>query len=61
MLGGLGHDRGLLCHDKDFSALFCDKVWGWVRLGSQEGSPYVATKFSQGWDIPVTTKNFMSL
>ena len=23
----------------------CDKVWAWVRLGSQQGSPCVATGF----------------
>ena len=51
MLGGLGCDRGLLCHDRDFSALCCDKVWGWARFGSRQGSPYVTIEFSQGWDI----------
>ena len=37
-----------------------DRVWGWARLESKQGSPCIATEFSQGWDIPVATKDFMS-
>ena len=66
MLGGLGRDRGFLCHDRDFwprvatEILCCDKAWDWARLGSRQGSPCVTTEFSQGWAIPVTIENFMS-
>ena len=59
MLGVLGSEIGLLCRDRDFSALcrdICrDRVWAWARFGSRQGSPYVVTEFSQGWDIPVMT------
>ena len=51
MLSGLGRDKGLLCHDRDFSALCRDRVWRWARFGSRQGFPYVATEFSQWWDI----------
>ena len=55
MLGVLGSEIDLLCHDRDFSALCRDRVWAWARFGSRQGSPYVAIEFSQGWDIPVVT------
>ena len=65
-LGGLGHDRGFLYRDRDFFALSRNRNsvsrqgLGLAGFRSRQGSPYVATEFSQGWDIPVTIEDFMS-
>ena len=51
---GCLRDRGLLYRDIDFEPCvatgiqFRDRVWGWARFGSRQGSPYVTTEFSQG-------------
>ena len=55
MLGGLGHDRDFWPHVVT-KVLCCDRVWGWdLVLRSPQGSPCVATEFSQGIAIPVVT------
>ena len=45
ILGGLGRDRGLLYHDKDFSALFHDRNLV-SRQGLGLGQAWVATRVS---------------
>ena len=61
ILGGLGLDGGLLCRNRDLSALCRDRNLvsqqglGLGQAWARQGSPYVAIEFSQGWDILVAT------
>ena len=50
-LGGMGYNRGFLCHDRDFSVpchnrnSVSQQGLGLGKFGSRQESPYVATKF----------------